>query len=194
MGEGSPRCWRLGTRLLAVIMDDITTLRVEAVVNPANSRMIMGGGVAGALKRVGGAGIEEEALEKAPVPVGSAIITGAGKLPSRYVIHAPTMEEPAMRIALYKAFRASYAALKLASDAGFSSVAIPAMGAGVGGLSVRESAKAIALAASLIEGRWPEYILLVSRSKEPYLQMVEGVSEALGSEGEECPADLNRFL
>ncbi|BAN90503.1 macro domain-containing protein [Aeropyrum camini] len=188
------KCWSLGGRILAVVTGDLTKVRVEAVVNPANSLMIMGGGAAGALKRAGGRVIEEEAMRKAPVPVGEAVITGGGSLPARFVIHAPTMEEPGMRIPLVNAFKASYAALRLASGAGIESVAMPAMGAGVGGLSVADVAREAAMAASILRGRWPRYVVLVARGEEAYRAMEAGVRDALGVEGGDCPADLARLV
>ena len=83
---------------LVVQKGDITELKVDAIVNPANSSGYMGGGVAGVIKRIGGFEIEKEAVSKAPIPVGDAVVTTAGKLPCKYVIHAPTMKQPAMRI------------------------------------------------------------------------------------------------
>ncbi|NPA85662.1 MAG: macro domain-containing protein [Crenarchaeota archaeon] len=108
--------------------------------------MVMGGGVAGAIKRKGGEEIEREALEKAPVPVGSAIATGAGRLKVRYVIHAPTMERPAMRIPPENAYLATKAALELAKKMGLKKIALPLMGTGVGGLSVEEAVREMARA------------------------------------------------
>jgi O-acetyl-ADP-ribose deacetylase (regulator of RNase III) len=117
---------------------DITEFEGDAIVNAANSLMIMGGGVAGAIKRKGGKEIEEEARKKAPVPVGKAIATTGGKLKVRHVIHAPTMERPAMRIGRENAYLATKAALELVTEMGLKRVAFPALGAGVGGLSVKE--------------------------------------------------------
>jgi O-acetyl-ADP-ribose deacetylase (regulator of RNase III) len=82
---------------VSIITGDLTKLEVDAIVNPANSTLIMGGGVAGAIKRVGGKEIEDEAFKSAPVSVREAIATNAGKLKAKYVIHAPTMEKPAMQ-------------------------------------------------------------------------------------------------
>ena len=62
---------------IVVLIGDITKQKVDAIVNPANSLMIMGGGVAGAIKRAGGKEIEDEAMKHAPVAVGNAIATGA---------------------------------------------------------------------------------------------------------------------
>jgi O-acetyl-ADP-ribose deacetylase (regulator of RNase III) len=188
------KCWGLpGGRLLAVVKGDITALRVDAVVNPANSLMIMGGGVAGAIKRAGGEEIEREAMSKAPVPVGEAIVTTAGRLPAKAVIHAPTMERPAMRIPLENAVKATRAALKVAAEEGFQSIALPAMGAGVGGLSVRDVSREMARIAREAEGG-PRLIVLVARGDQAYSEMLMGVEEALGSKGGECPEELRRLV
>jgi len=126
---------------IAVITGDITAQEVDAIVNPANSLMIMGGGVAGAIKRVGGKEIEDEAIEHAPVPIGEAIATRAGRLKTKHVIHAPTMERPAMHINEDNVRLAMRGALKCAEQLGIKSVAFPGMGTGVGGLNPEEAAK-----------------------------------------------------
>ncbi len=125
---------------------DITEIEADAIVNPANSLMIMGGGVAGAIKRKGGEEIEKEALKYAPVPVGKAVATKGYKLKAKYVIHAPTMERPAMRINMEKAVNAVLAALRLADEMNLKKIAFPGMGTGVGGLSSREGALAFKIA------------------------------------------------
>lgn len=182
-------CWSLpGGGRLVVVEGDITKARVDAIVNPANSLMIMGGGVAGAIKRAGGNEIEKEAMEKAPVPVGQAISTGAGQLAARYVIHAPTMERPAMRIPLENAVMATRAALEEARRLGVESIAFPAMGAGVGGLSVRDVSREMARVAS----GWtppPSLIVFYAYGSRSYEEMVKGVEEALGP-GQECEASV----
>ena len=179
-------------RVLVVVEGDITRLKADAIVNPANSLMIMGGGVAGALKRVGGDEIEKEALRYAPVPVGEAIATTAGRLGAKFVIHAPTMEKPAMRIPLENAIKATRAALKLASRLGVKSIAFPAMGAGVGGLSVREVSRAMAEIAREWSEAKPDLIIFVAYGSEAYKDMLSGVREALGG-SIECPAGLDLF-
>jgi O-acetyl-ADP-ribose deacetylase (regulator of RNase III) len=121
--------------LIRVVKGDITKLEVDAIVNPANSLMIMGGGVAGAIRRAGGKVIEDEARKHAPVAVGNAIATTAGALSARYVIHSPTMERPAMRTSPEKVAKATRAALKLADELGIKSLAFPGMGTGVGGVN-----------------------------------------------------------
>lgn len=122
---------------------NLTEQVADAICNPANSLMYMGGGAAGALKRAGGEEIEREALKHAPVPVGKAVATTAGKLQARWVIHAPTMERPAMRTTTEKVYLATKAALECAQEAGAESIVIPGMGTGVGGVSPQAAAKAM---------------------------------------------------
>ena len=120
---------------------DITKLNVDAIVNAANSQLWMGGGVAGAIKRAGGEEIEREALKQAPVPVGKAVATTAGRLKSKWVIHAPTMERPAMAIDKENVALAARAALRCSDQIGAKTIAIPALGTGVGGVPKDIAAK-----------------------------------------------------
>ena len=129
-----------GTKI-SVTTGDITKLQVDALVNPANSQLIMGGGVAGAILRAGGDQIQKEALKKTPVPVGKAVATTAGKLKAKYVIHAPTMTRPAMATDRENVRLATRAALECAKKLSVKSVAFPGMGTGVGGLDPEEAAE-----------------------------------------------------
>jgi O-acetyl-ADP-ribose deacetylase (regulator of RNase III) len=129
-----------GVRIV-VVTGDITVQEVDAIVNPANSMLIMGGGVAGAIRRIGGKEIEDEAVKHAPVPVGEAVATGAGRLKAKYVIHTPTMERPAMRIGKRNVGLSVRGALKCAEGLGVRSLVFPGMGTGVGGLSLEEAAR-----------------------------------------------------
>jgi O-acetyl-ADP-ribose deacetylase (regulator of RNase III) len=129
-----------GVRIV-VLTGDITKQDVDAIVNPANSMLIMGGGVAGAIRRIGGKEIEDEAVKHALVPVGEAVATGAGRLKAKYVIHAPTMERPAMHIGKRNVGLSMRGALKCAEGLGVRSLVFPGMGTGVGGLSLEEAAR-----------------------------------------------------
>jgi len=125
---------------IKVIKDDITELKVDAIVNAANNKLIMGGGVAGAIKRKGGKIIEEEAIKKGPIKIGQAIWTFAGNLPCKYVIHTATMgldfktDEKKIRDSCKNA-------LKVAEDLKINSVAFPALGCGVGGFPYEAAAR-----------------------------------------------------
>jgi O-acetyl-ADP-ribose deacetylase (regulator of RNase III) len=126
---------------LRLYTGDITAEASDAIVVPANSLMIMGGGVAGAVKRAGGQSIEDEARSKAPVEVGKAVVTSAGRLRCRFVIHSPTMERPAGETSPEKVYRAT-----LAASVGARSVSFPGMGTGVGGLDPVVAGSAMAKA------------------------------------------------
>ena len=122
---------------------DITRLEVDAIVNPSNSHGIMGGGVAGAIRKAAGPDVEREARADAPIYVGDATITNAGKLKCKWVIHASTMEEPAMEIPVENVAKATLAALKNAEENKLSIIAFPGMGTGVGGVKEKDAAKAM---------------------------------------------------
>ncbi len=166
--------------VLEAVMGDITRVAVDAIVNPANSLMIMGGGVAGAIKRMGGEEIEREARRYAPVPVGKAIATRAGKLPAKFVIHAPTMERPAMRIGIENVIKAVRAALEKAEELSIESIAFPGMGTGVGGVPYDEAAKAMVrtIRDFIREGRKvPRRILLVAIDDRLHEEFCKAISE-----------------
>ncbi len=123
-----------------VVQGSILEVEAEVIVNAANSLGFMGGGVAGVIKRAAGVEVEEEARKAAPTPVGKAILTSGGKTKFKGIIHAPTMPQPAMRIPADNVALATRAALTLADEEGFASVALPGMGTGVGGVKLDEAA------------------------------------------------------
>ena len=152
---------------MAIIVQkgDLTQIRCDAIVNPANSFGYMGGGVAGAIKRVGGNEIERDAVSKAPIPVGKAIVTTAGVLPCKYVIHAPTMKQPATRIDVENVKLATKAAFETGLKINIKSIAIPGMGTGVGAVSPDDAAKAITSIAKEFENKF-EKIILIDRNDD----------------------------
>ncbi len=134
----------IGKLVVSVYKGDITLIYVDAIVNPANSYMVMGGGVAGVLKRRGGRVIEDEALKYAPVPVGEAVVTTAGRLKARYIIHTPTMERPAQPTTPYRVYLATKATLeKACSINSVASIAFPGMGTGVGSVDPLEASRSM---------------------------------------------------
>ncbi|MFQ5832680.1 MAG: macro domain-containing protein [Candidatus Thorarchaeota archaeon] len=134
---------RVGGVLIETHLGDITELDVDAIVNAANSDLWMGGGVAEAIKEKGGAVIEKEALSRGPIRPGEAVITTAGKLRAKHVIHCAGM--PPGGSATYWNVRSSVnTALDIACENSLEAVAFPAIGSGIGGLKKEESAKAIA--------------------------------------------------
>jgi len=148
---------------ISALTGDITRLEVDAIVNPANSTMLMGGGVAGAILRAGGGEIQEEALKQAPVPVGKAVATKAGRLKAKHVIHAPTMGRPAMQIGRQNVELAVRGALECAKRLGVKSLAFPGMGTGVGGFDVDEAAEIMVneIMKHIDEGTSLKHVILV---------------------------------
>ena len=119
---------------------DLTRVSADAIVNAANNALWMGGGVAGALKQAGGKEIEEEAVKQGPIPVGEAVVTGAGALKARYVIHAAVMATDLATDA-EKIRTATQNSLLRAEELGLKSVAFPALGTGVGGFPCSRAAE-----------------------------------------------------
>jgi O-acetyl-ADP-ribose deacetylase len=119
---------------------DITELEVDAIANAANTQLRHGGGVAGAISRAGGPQVQAESDERAPIALGEAVETTAGELPSRWVIHAATMELGGPTSAEIIR-RATASTLAKADQLGASSLALVAFGTGVGGFPLEEAAR-----------------------------------------------------
>lgn len=118
---------------------DICELEVDAIVNAASASLWMSNGVGGAIKRVGGDAIEFAAVRQAPVPIGESIVTPAGRLAARAVIHAVSLdrERRTNAIVIDAAVRS---AIARAREMGATSIAFPAMGTGVGGFPLADGA------------------------------------------------------
>ncbi len=129
---------------LQLVLGDITEQHVDAIVNAANSQLAGGGGVDGAIHRRGGPAIMQETRARYPdgCPTGSAVITGAGQLPARYVIHAvgPVWSggERGEAAQLAGAYRR---ALELAAEHRCQSVAVPALSTGAYGYPLTAAAR-----------------------------------------------------
>jgi O-acetyl-ADP-ribose deacetylase (regulator of RNase III) len=100
----------------------------------------MGAGVAGAIKRAGGEEIEREAVALGPIEVGDAVVTGAGQLKARHVIHGAVMGQDLQTDADLVA-RTTQRCLEVADELGSRSLALPAFGTGVGGFPLDECAR-----------------------------------------------------
>jgi O-acetyl-ADP-ribose deacetylase len=124
---------------IELVQGDITTLDVDAIVNPANSQLRHGGGVAGAIVRRGGPGIQEESDRIGFVPCGSAVVTSAGGLPCRYVIHAvgPVMGEGDEDLKLRSATESAF---DRAEELRLSTLALPAISTGIFGYPLERCA------------------------------------------------------
>ena len=123
-----------------VLDTDITALEVDAIANAANTRLLHGGGVAGAIARAGGPDVQAESDAKAPIGLGEAVETTAGDMPARWVIHAATMElgGPTSADVIR---HATASTLRRADALGARSLALVAFGTGVGGFPLDEAAQ-----------------------------------------------------
>ena len=130
------------TQLTRIVLleGDITEQSVDAIVNAANSALVLGSGVAGAIARRAGPRVAEACAAHGPVEVGEAAVTTAGDLPARFVIHAAGMP-PGGQVSEQSLRDCIRASLALAETKGCETLAFPAIGAGVGGLSLQRCAE-----------------------------------------------------
>ena len=133
---------KIGPTAVSIERGDITDWEVDAIVNAANSTLVMGTGVAGAIKRKGGVIIEEDAMRQGPVEVGEAVLTTGGNLAATHVIHAAVMG-PDLKTDAEKITATTRAVLGLATKHRITSMALPALGTGVGHVPPAVSAEAM---------------------------------------------------
>ncbi len=133
---------RLGQASISIERGDITDWEVDAIVNAANATLAMGAGVAGAIKRKGGVIIEEEAMQQGPVEVGEAVLTTGGNLAATHVIHAAVMG-PDLKTDGETIAKTTRAVLVIADKHRLTSIALPALGTGVGHVPPPVSAEAM---------------------------------------------------
>jgi O-acetyl-ADP-ribose deacetylase (regulator of RNase III) len=139
---------------ILIIAGDLVEQDVDAIVNAANNDLVLGGGVAGAIRSRGGPTIQQECDAQSPVKIGEAALTGAGELPSRHVIHAASMglggrtSAESLRSSMDHAFR-------LAHELDVKTIAIPAVGTGIAGFPMDECAVVMARSLSrALAGGW----------------------------------------
>jgi O-acetyl-ADP-ribose deacetylase (regulator of RNase III) len=140
VGHGAKVAWASDVAEIEVKQADITKLEVDAIANAANTELRHGGGVAGAISRAGGPVVQSESDERAPIGLGEAVATTAGEMPSRWVIHAATMELGGPTSAEIIR-QATASTLAKADELGARSLALVAFGTGVGGFPLDEAAR-----------------------------------------------------
>jgi O-acetyl-ADP-ribose deacetylase (regulator of RNase III) len=163
---------------ITLIEGDIAEQDVDAIVNAANSDLVLGAGVADAIKKSGGPSIQRECDAIGPIAVGGAALTGAGDLVARHVIHAAGMAPggSANEQTVCDALRASF---QIANENGFQSIAVPAIGTGVGGFSVQRCAEvSLGLAGECLAGQTSLEEIRFVLFGEPAFRLFEMVNDA----------------
>ena len=163
---------------------DICDLEVDAIVNPANLSLWMATGVGGAIKRAGGDAIEFAAVRQAPVPLGEAIVTTAGTLAARAVIHAVSVDHD-RRTSAPVIEAAVRSAMARAREIGATSIAFPALGTGVGGFPLEEAARVTVRTVRDELTRSPniDHVTFALRGAAAYEAFTEAINETSPAHG-----------
>jgi O-acetyl-ADP-ribose deacetylase (regulator of RNase III) len=125
---------------IIIKLGDITDMDVDAIVNAANTNLVLGSGVAGAIRKRGGEAIQQECDNIGPIALGEAVVTRAGNLKSRLVIHGAGMHLGG-RVSKESLRDAVNNSLQKADDGRVKTIAFPAIGTGIGGFSTEECAE-----------------------------------------------------
>ena len=147
---------------IVIISGDLVEQEVDAIVNAANNDLLLGGGVAGAIRQRGGPAIQDECTAHGPIRVGEAAITGAGQLRARFVIHAASMSlggrtsADSLRSAMDATFR-------IARENMIQTMAVPAVGTGIAGFPLDACARIMAdsIRRAIADGWTPDEVRFV---------------------------------
>ncbi len=167
--EGAVKEWSSKGRKLKLIEGNIVLLDVEAVVNAANTSLMLGGGVAGAIRNFGGPSIQEECYKIGPIKVGEAALTNAGNLKAKYVIHAagPVYgegnEEKKLR-------NATLSSLEIAEEKKIKDMAFPAISAGIFGFPIQRCSEIMLETAMkfIEENEYPQEVIFCLYGQDAY--------------------------
>jgi len=176
--------YRVGSTKIVILKGDITQQDTEAIVNAANSSLMGGGGVDGAIHRAGGPQILEECKQivarQGPCPTGKAVITGGGRLKARYVIHAVGPVWRGGEAGEDELLRQAYlSSLDLAAERGIKSLSFPAISTGAYRFPKDRAARiAVSTVAKYVKARPFEEIRFVLFSDED-LQEYEEAARAI---------------
>jgi O-acetyl-ADP-ribose deacetylase (regulator of RNase III) len=133
---------RIGKTMVRLLEGDITRMPADAIVNAANSGLTDGSGVNGAIHRAGGPSILEECRAIGGCPTGQAVVTGAGRLPARYVLHAVGPVWQGGRHGEEQLLASAYGAcLVKATELDLRSIVFPAISTGVYGYPLDQAAR-----------------------------------------------------
>ena len=162
---------------IVVKCGDMTKEPVDAIVHPANSFMTMGGGLAAAIRVKGGEIIRSEAQKFAPVPIGKAIVTTAGKLSAKKVIHAPTMVQGSSPTTTANAKKALLAILNCAEKNNLKSIAVSGLGTGVGRVPRDECAKMMVQTIRAFKAKSLKKVVLIDNNKTQCAEFTKALKQ-----------------
>ena len=184
MQEASPCSYNINNSVVELLKGDITEMQTEAIVNAANAQLVLGGGVAGAIRKKGGPQIQKECSKIGPTFVGGAVITTAGRLKAKYVIHAvgPRMGEGNEN---QKLKNATLNSLKLADEKNIKSISFPAISTGIFGFPIQRCAEImLQTAVNYLKGRTGlETIAFCLFSRADYEVFANQLERELSNEG-----------
>lgn len=164
---------------IIIKLGNILEEKGDALINPANATGYMGYGVSKAIVHAGGKEIENEAVAKAPILIGEPVVTTAGKLPYKSVIHTSTIDDSTEKIEKGIISKALLGALYVADELKYSSLVVPGMGTGVGDVKTEVAAKAMMEAIEAFKPQHVSKITLIDLKEE----MVEAWKKSLKKEG-----------
>jgi O-acetyl-ADP-ribose deacetylase (regulator of RNase III) len=175
-------CGRSRGRVVARIElwnGDICQLEVDAIVVPAATSLWMSAGIAGEVKRAGGDEIEFAAVRQAPAHLGEAIVTPAGRLAAKVVIHAVSLERD-RRTTSAAIESATRATLARARELQLGSIAIPALGTGIGGFPLDEAARVVveAVRDELETPSTLEHVIFAIRGAGPFTAFAAALEDS----------------
>ncbi len=182
---------QVGDGVLRLVQGDITQVAADAIVNAANAALSGGGGVDGAIHRAGGPSIMAECRTLGRCPTGSAVVTTAGNLPARIIIHAVAPVWWGGTRGEAELLQSAYGeSLRLAAEHGAQSIALPSLGTGAYGYPLEQAAP-IALRAALDHlgtGRTSRHITFVLWDNRALTVFKEAVENLLTAEGYDTPS------
>jgi O-acetyl-ADP-ribose deacetylase (regulator of RNase III) len=177
-------------RTLTLIEGDITEMQTEAIVNAANAQLVLGGGVAGAIRRKGGPEIQAQCNQIGSAPVGGAVITTGGRLKARYVIHAvgPRMGEGDEDA---KLAHATLHSLKVADENRLKSIALPAISTGIFGFPMSRCAEImLGVAVPYLKGATGlEHVVFCLYGSDSYEVFARQLAREVGHESDHSVPD-----
>ena len=170
---------------IVIQQGDLTEMETDAIVNAANNDLILGGGVAGAIRRKGGDEVQRACHEVGSIPVGYAAITTGGKLRARFVIHAASMRLGGVTSA-DSLRNSTMHSLRIASDRRLSTIAFPAVGTGIAGFPMEECAEIMLRAtAAHLQGKTSletiYFVLFDAAAKQVFEQTWKKLQTEVGS-------------